>query len=372
MSHILRTAGQIALVPLAVSLLATLPLASLSGQEKVSIRETTCHSCTIERTRLAVLGDQEGQGVVNPIFRIAIDREGRYLLRSAYTPEEIQVFDPDGRIERVVGGYGDGPGEFRFIRDIVPEEKGVAVFDFMHRRLTRLDSALELVETFAAPYDPFTVVRMPGGGFAVSAQIRTRELAGAPIHVTDQEGRILRSFFEPNEVFRSDIPYSGKRLIAPGDGGSVWAMPRTEYRIDHWSAAGSKVREFNRSVSWFRPHARDIAPGQDEAPPPLVQGIVEDESGLLWTAVTVADADWRDGVEERPGDVHSAVVGNKNLYWDTVFEVIDPVSGEVLAATRVDEYAEHLLAGHPPRYATYRETGPHPVIEVWQLKVSGR
>ena len=333
----------------------------------------TCQSCAIEVVSTVTLGERDGPGVIGPIFRVATDGRGRYLLRYAHDPAVIKVFDDRGTFVRTIGREGYGPGEYRFIRDILPTDSSIAVLDALGRRLTLLSDSFDVLQTYPVTFDAYSIARLPSDGFVMSARMLSRDLAGAPIHFLDSKGRLVQSLFDANEVFRSDIPYSGLRIVTPTADGNAWAIPRTSYRVQQWHSERGKVREVVRQVDWFPTHQRDIQPHVDSPPPPLAKGVHIDAEGYLWVAVEVADNRWQTALYERPGrEVHTVGIANQELYWDTIVEVLDPNEGEAIASIRLDGRVEHFIAGSGVRIANYREYGDggHPVVEIRQLALS--
>ncbi|MEZ4416717.1 MAG: 6-bladed beta-propeller [Gemmatimonadota bacterium] len=68
---------------------------------------------------------------------------------------QIRVFDRAGALHAVVGGAGDGPGEFRSLSALgVMEGKGVWAYDFLARRFTWLSLEAELLGTTTLPAEP--------------------------------------------------------------------------------------------------------------------------------------------------------------------------------------------------------------------------
>lgn len=79
-------------------------------------------------------------------------RDGRIAVANAGS-SEIRFFSPDGTFLRATGGQGDGPGEFRFMSQIVhTATDSLLVWDVMGSRLTVLSSDGAFVRT--TPLDP--------------------------------------------------------------------------------------------------------------------------------------------------------------------------------------------------------------------------
>lgn len=63
--------------------------------------------------------------------------------------DEVDLFDRDGALRRIIGGPGDGPGEFRSLRDAVYRGGRVHAWDAMAWRLSRFEPDGEFVDDAA-------------------------------------------------------------------------------------------------------------------------------------------------------------------------------------------------------------------------------
>ncbi len=176
---------------------------------------------------------------------------------------------------------------------------------------------------------------MPDGSFLVARQTERGETIGYPMHVVDREGRVVRSFGTDEPQYRPDLDDILTRNVAPGGDGTVWAMAPARYVLERWDPSTGELLQSTRIRSdWFR---ESIEPYSDETvrPPPLVDGLWEDDDGLVWTIVQDADVDWKPpprANEHRPFDLQEY-----DRIYDCVIEVVDPHSGRVLASRRFDE-----------------------------------
>ncbi len=99
------------------------------------------------------------------------------------------------------------------------------------------------------------------------------------------DGRLARQY-------RPDLSHILTRKVALGQDGTVWAMAPARYLLERWDPSTGEQPQSTRIRSdWFR---ESIEPYTDETarPPPLVEGLWEDEDGLVWTIVQDADVDW--------------------------------------------------------------------------------
>jgi hypothetical protein len=145
-----------------------------------------------------------------------------------------------------------------------------------------------------------------------------------------------------------------------------------QYRIQRWSLDGVKRAEINRTVDWFRPHDNfrypvDIA---SEAHPPGLISIHQDNTGLLWTILRVPDRRWKSALGQRTNVYGRSAIGvlDREKYWDTIVEVIDPTSGKVIASTRVDAVLERFV--HDRQAFQYKEDeSGEPSVVIWQFRL---
>ena len=356
-----------AIRPLLV-LAASLAVAPAAAQEVVEIpRQLGCRGCAIEVERIAVLGEEDGPGIIeSDATEAAVDSRGRYFLFHAYAPY-VKVFDARGRYVKTLGAEGQGPGEFRGV-GIVRVSAGdtIHVFDSDNSTHSIFSPSLSFLRSHRLDFLPqLEAVALDANRAVVAVPIRTPARVGFPLHLVDR-GRIVRSFGSERGAFRPDIPYFDDRTIAPAGPGRIWSAHRNRYHIELWSTDGRKLRELRRSVDWFRPHASSGFASPSTPPAPLLQQVWQDRAGRLWVRTVVADPNWRRAVQR--GGPHGYTVQDYDGYRDTVIEVIDPQRGRVLASRRFPMMVD--LLGED-RLGTVM-TGPDdvPRYVVWRLRLS--
>jgi len=83
------------------------------------------------------------------IAGVTVDRGGRiYVLEGQ--DRHIRVYDPDGTLLRIIGGPGEGPGEFRSVTRFGFKGDTLWVNDNQLRRITMFDTNGEVLVTFTA------------------------------------------------------------------------------------------------------------------------------------------------------------------------------------------------------------------------------
>ncbi|HET6680440.1 MAG TPA: hypothetical protein VFG84_04520 [Gemmatimonadaceae bacterium] len=123
-----------------------------------------------------------------------------------------------------------------------------------------------------------------------------------------------------------------------------------------------------READWF-PDAMQPEPRsamQDPAPYPYIVD-VQEQSGLLWILLSIADPDWRTQVQEgAPGD-HFRVLDSQG-YLDTRIEVIDLARATVLASVRVPQYVRQFVAPGMVGTTIEDEDG-YPFMHTWLVRL---
>lgn len=336
-----------------------------------------CPECTVHLTREVTLGDREGPGAVGYSPNVARDGAGRYYLSHVYSRHELLVFDPDGTFLDVVGGPGEGPGEYATVSLVaLTDGDTVRVFDNGLRRQTVLAPFpdLSVVRTIPmpAPVGGNRTVVSGAGDLVTSGGVPDPEAVGLPLHLVSSDGARVRSFGtrDPGAA-SSPGPPDSWALAWAHDREAVWAVHPDEYRIEGWTLEGERVREWDPSPSWFEP-AEDgwvLAPGSP--PPTRVRAAAEDEEGRLWVLAQVPGEDWESALLEQEGpDGPIYQPGDFARLFDTKVEVMDP-DGRLLVSERVPEYL--LTFVEPGRVVGYRGTALEmPFLDVYTVELRGR
>jgi hypothetical protein len=211
------------------------------------------------------------------------------------------------------------------------------VADVLLKRLTMIAPDLSIARTRSLAYTPSLYMPdlvLDDGSFILAVQVQTPDNIGYPIHRLDSVGAIVRSFGIDTPQFRPDLSRLLTRVVAPSRGGGIWAAAPGRYIIDRWDPeSGRRDARIIVPSPWFR--ESDRSDRQTEHPQPVIVGLWEDEHSLLWVLLRDGNSDWRppELPVHAPHDPES--YSNKH---DWVIEVIDPVSGRVVASRRFPEY----------------------------------
>ncbi len=91
---------------------------------------TSTGSSRLVAQRSQVYGSVDGEGALSSVFDVAVSPRGR-VYASQPTYAEVYVYEADGRFQSVLGGRGEGPGEFKTPGAIRFRGDSVTVLDFM-------------------------------------------------------------------------------------------------------------------------------------------------------------------------------------------------------------------------------------------------
>lgn len=326
-----------------------------------------CDRCEIVIERTATLGDDE-RGPIGPIATLATFADGRIAFSYDAADAEIMIFERDGRFVQRVGRRGQGPGEFTSIRFLRTAGDGFAAIDGAQRRITVFGPELDVRWTVPTQlYVLGDVLALADSVIVLNGVDPRPDAVGPLLHVVTPSGVSARFGADP-EGFRFDQEFGMGRRLARSPGG-FWVARTTRYLIEEYTPSGERRRVVEREVDWFRPHLTAPTPPGPDGPTPFIVD-VQEEGGLLWVLVAVADRDWsRAAAQTIEGPALG--VGNRNGFFDTVIEVLDPGSGRVVASTRVDQLFEGFHAAGA--VSSYEEVGGiQPRITLWSLGLRER
>jgi hypothetical protein len=348
-----------ALVPVLAILLIR---ASVFAQEEWQV---ACSTCRVSLERVAVLGDEEGEGYVGEVSTVRRGQRFFYLWHWE-DQSRVKVYDSDGRFLQTLGQRGGGPGEFEGIiaMEVSPGDS-LFVLDAALMRYTVFSPELALVRTADVPFLPEenSIAFLPGGSFLASGRVPTRDLVGLPHHLFDRSGERLVSFGDPlgRDVGRDQF----FRFPTASRSGTFWVAHYEQYRLTEWGVAGEKLRTISPVREWFEQSKEDVlAPSQNGARPPqsAILDIVQDDEGLLWVLGRTQDPDWRQ-VARSDGRVD-----DRTAFFDSVLEVIDPDTGVILASHRIDETVFWGFADSTNVFGI-RWDGAVPKIDIWRVEL---
>jgi hypothetical protein len=137
-----------------------------------------------------------------PIVRVSglARRDDGILALADVSEGNVKLFAPDGRLHRILGRKGQGPGEFIAPRHLAFGPDGrLLVVDGQLGRLSRFtpDGNLEQTVTLEAGFPVMGFHLLPDGRYAVAAPSSSK---GRMVHLVDTTGRTVGGFISKRQT----------------------------------------------------------------------------------------------------------------------------------------------------------------------------
>ncbi|MGH8437331.1 MAG: hypothetical protein ACRERX_23370 [Pseudomonas sp.] len=237
-------------------------------------------------------------------------------------------------------------------------------------RFSKLSPAYRFVASTPLPVAMRQWIPIRGGQVVINADIRTRALAGWPIHILNADGTVAQSFGATQPELDPTNRYKTWRTLAIGRTGDIWAARVNEYVIERWTTDGRLLTVVRRNAAWFKPWTNYEGPESVVRPPDYLRAIWEDSAGLLWVAISVPDAQWkRTNFKAREGDMIPMPRADNDSYYDTIVEVLDVSSGELIATQRFP-HSMHTVGNGQPFVTYHEEASGNPLYRVWHFNLN--
>lgn len=237
-------------------------------------------------------------------------------------------YTTEGRYLGASGRAGNGPGELGANIPIVASGDTVFVIDVSNRRVTALDQDGELIGEVPVPLRPHSFARLDDGRWLFHS--RPTPSGNSPLFaLVDWPGGKASPF----GASTGEHGEHDEWVVAPAVGGGYWAASIWDYRI-YRSIGDTELRpEIDRDVAWF-PDGGRWSPGLLDLarPKPVLLHLYEASAGELCTYTLVADDGWKPrAIDMKSPDWYRST-------FDTVVEVIDVDSGNVVSYSRFDDW----------------------------------
>lgn len=333
--------------------------------------ELACPTCRIElHLQVSIGGASDPVGLAN-VSKVAADRRGHFIVAPAGYGNSAAVYDSTGRFLRLIEGGGGGPGEFQSpIRHIA-----IGRADTIHLFTNYRESVFgpggdALVRASRIPLPIRHVAPLPDGSLIIQYLPIGARPTHDPLHRIDEDRQQVVSFGASDADGPHLLPDETVRPIALArDARSIWIARTNTYQLERWSLGGSRETSVSRDAEWFTPwHAQPPGAPFEARPLARLMAIHEDPKGFLWTVTYVAAERWRRSDIRPEGDIRQLDVLPSDLY-DTVIEVINPSTGQVLARRQL-RGAFAGFAGDRLLYRTRYTAEGDLALDVWFVTVN--
>ncbi len=351
--YIRRTAvfGKVMRIVACVMAVTLIVGGSVAAQQRITIADkAACAACRIVLDRTVELAAPPA-GMPGIPADVNVDGAGRIHLAFG-PPSEYMLFSPTGQFVRGWERAGEGPGEFRMLRNIlVTRGDSLLLFDPMLQRASVLSPDGRFVRSFRAPSGLGNPVETADGRFVLNEVVGQADRIGYPFHELSRQGVMGRSFgtkqgnLRPTEHWRMRFFTTRASGSRPDE---VWVFRENgSYSVELWGVGERTPRRvIDRDAPWYPPFPATgvVRPSADRPPQSRVVGFWQDDAGLLWVVLRVPDPRWRTAIAAAPqsgrrdgtGEAIAPRITNPAHYTDTRIEVIDPVRGTLVAFQQFD------------------------------------
>jgi hypothetical protein len=321
----------------------------------------------MELTPLLRIGDAE-DGLIDTNLVFA-EWQGFFAVSHISEPDQIQLFDSTGTFVRTVGRPGQGPGEFRSIRAMLPTaEGGLLVVDRGNARVSLIspDFAVEDVSRIDWSGRPYIggYALLEGKDLLVNGFRRGSDVTSYVLRWSGDD--IAWSLEEKEELLEDGI-----REFAVDEDGTIFVVrARHQFRIERVSPEGEVLEAIYPQRPWFddwREQTNEGGTGDGHSgiwgPMAWIHDVAI-RGDELWILGQTGDSRWREARTDGVFDF--------GLFTDGIVDVFDKRSGELLRSARFDVPGQLLLRFLTGDRILGYESGPllnH--LVVWGLEEAG-
>ncbi len=320
----------------------------------------TCTDCEIRLLKAALLG---GPGDPSSVASDAAGWDcslgqlstGEFVLGAVVGGGEIFVYQREGGMTRRHGRRGQGPGELSgSLALAVGPSDTLFVLDRDQARLSVLSSSGTFIRSFPAPNRVRTFALLNDGRLLFH-----RTPSGpteALFHLINSEGGDAQQF---GEASREDPELDGY-VIAAAEPDGFWTASIWTYELFLHRSPFSLETKLLRRVGWFPPGGKYVDGMPFSIPSaPVLKHLWDSGNGELWVYSLVPDESWEPDIPLDPRHEWA------RRSFDTIIEVIDLDTGEVVASGRYDEMLG-AVCGSPLAYAIVESEDGDTRIQVFR------
>jgi hypothetical protein len=290
----------------------------------------------IQLDSMLTIGATQGEGVMMSWPRVSprLPNGTRILVPQPGGVSALPtVLGDDGKYLGTIGAEGDEAGEFRgalFAR-VGP---GDSVYIFAENpRAVVFSADRRPGRTIPLPMGIWDALVLPDQRIVLTSPMNERPL---PFLLLDSQGKLLQELGGSDSA---SLAVKSPRWLARGNDGSYWTMPmQFRWRLEHWDSTGALIKAIDRNPAWFPHYQQMLALTHTQPPQPTVQAFWVDSAGRLWVLGRTGDPTWAKGL----GPVRAGVTGavapilDPDKVYDTVIELRDAATGELISQTRFD------------------------------------
>ena len=213
-----------------------------------------------------------------------------------------------------------------------------------------------------------TAAPLPDGRIAVDDMHASANGGQSTVSILGPTGRLDRELLEvPDPVVRT--------LLAPASEGGFWALRGNGNRLERYGPDGELVDAVVIEGGSVAPWAEGRMDGEGQEVPrrPRYTGFSELGDGTFLLVAWVSPEEWTPGSDAEGGAMLAPATMNVSDAYDTVLELVDATSGQVLARARVPD-ALSVVQGAPTLFHSRHPDGElgHVITRIWRAELGSR
>ena len=311
---------------------------------------------SIEIRKVHTLVDRDGRGFIGLPREIAAVPRGRFLLMDDVESRSPAVLDSSGKFLKDLGRVGQGPGELAPTSGPFRATAGDTLFVRSGGQVHIYSSDLHHLRSLRPQVGPYDFVVTPTGLFIARSTGSTGNWT--PFHITDREGKTLRS------VGRDTSRYPAEYLLSLAPGNAVWAATRMGHRFERWTLDGTRTQVIDHVPAWWK----QIKAG---APDPFtLLRAAREVNGVLWVLSMNPAPNIRE-IMRAAGERGAARDGGgpplpMDKMYTAMLEAYDAKTGKPVAELAVAKAPVTILDDR--HFVVYSVDGDGmPQLEIWEM-----
>ncbi len=278
--------------------------------------------------QLEMHGVGDSVDAAQPFLAAAAPHHGIYVSTQAVSGL-VEQLDSLGRVVRVLGRQGEGPGEYQR-PTIVLADSGRVLINDNFGNWHVFDTLGRPIQTITSTVPGATQGLLLRGDTVLVAQSASEpERFGYPLHLVAPDGRTVLSFETEDRTDNPSHRFARYRALARESDSTFWVARMDRYEIELWSTAGKRLKSLAMQRDWFPPFDVDPQSIDRERPLGMLLKLHRDGHGHLLVLLRRARADWK----ARPITGRGWMSPTDGMeFIDEVVEVLDQRTGTLLGS----------------------------------------
>ena len=192
---------------------------------------------------------EAGEGhFIASLINILVAKNGDIIAKDSGPVSKVFVFDQNGRFKKILGGTGDGPGEYKAVQAMALNSNGeILLFDFFGTKISLFDSSYNFIKMFQ-PKSGFRGMYVYGSDKIYLYETNVPQFVKTKNKNTivkiNYAGDTLKSFAPLAEALRPLKFSPSTDGIAFDKQGHIYEMNPMYYEIRKFDLDGNLIKKF--------------------------------------------------------------------------------------------------------------------------------